>query len=103
MLKQRLQQLCDRFSSVKLDAEELKESLSFTQNDTEQRFLNINEKVQSLKKELISTKENVSVIQTAEPTLGLEILRKLVDLEYRSRRNNLRILGIKEDSKKSWS
>ena len=102
MLKQRLQQLCDRLSSVKLDAEELKESLSFTQNDTEQRFLNINEKVQSLKKELISTKENVSVIQTAEPTLGLEILRKLVDLEYRSRRNNLRILGIKEDPKESW-
>ena len=102
MLKQRLQQLCDRLSSVKLDAEELKESLSFTQNDTDQRFLNINEKVQSLKKELISTKENVSVIQTAEPTWGLEILRKLVDLEYRSRRNNLRILGIKEDSKKSW-
>ena len=102
MLKQRLQQLCNRLSSVKLDAEELKESLSFTQNDTDQRFLNINEKVQSLKKELISTKENVSVIQTAEPTLGLEILRKLVDLEYRSRRNNLRILGIKEDPKESW-
>ena len=58
-------------------------------------------KVQILEKELSSTKEDVRVIQTTEPTRELEIRRKLVDLEDRSRRNNLRILGIKKDSRES--
>ena len=87
---------------MKTDIEELKESLSFTQNDIDQRFSNINEKVQGLKKEFSSTKEDVRVIQTTEPTWALEIRRKLVDLEDRSRRNNLRLLGIKKDPRESW-
>ena len=66
------------------------------------RGFQTNEKVQSLEKELSSTKENVRVIQTTEPTWALEVRRKLVDLEDRSRRNNLRILGIKEDPRESW-
>ena len=37
-----------------------------------------------------------------EPTWALEICRKLVDLEDRSKRNNLQILGFKEDSRESW-
>ena len=94
--------LCDRLTLVKTDVEKLKESLSFTQNDIDQMFLNINKKVQSLEKELSSTKEDVGVIQTTEPTWALEIHRKLVDLEDRSRRNNLRILGIKEEPRESW-
>ena len=51
LLKQRLDQLCDSLNSVKKDVGEHKESLSFTQNDIDQRFSNINEKVQSLEKE----------------------------------------------------
>ena len=102
LLKQRLDQLCDSLTSVKTGVEELKESLSFTQNDIDQRFSKINEKVQSLEKELSSTKEDVRVIQTTEPTWALEIRRKLVDLEDRSRRHNLRVLGIKEDRRESW-
>ena len=97
-----LDQLCNSLTSVKTDVEELKESLSVNQNDIDQRFSNINEKVQSLEKVLSSTKEDVSVIQTKEPTWTLEICRKLVDLEDKSRRNNLRILGIKEDPQESW-
>ena len=89
--------LCDSLTLVKTDVEKLKESLGFTQNDIDQMFLNINKKVRSLEKELSSTKEDVGVIQTTEPTWALEIHRKLVDLEDRSRRNNLRILGIKEE------
>ena len=76
-------------TSVKKDVEELKEHLSFTQNDIDQRFSNTDEKVQNLEKELSSTKEDVGVIQTTEPTWALEIRRKLVNLEDRSRRNNL--------------
>ena len=87
---------------MKTDVQELKESLSFTQNDKYQSFLNINEKVQSLKIELSSTKEDVGVIQKTKPTWALEIHRKFVDIEDRSRRSNLRILGIKEDPRESW-
>ena len=86
---------------MKTDVEDFKESPTFTQKHIEQKFLNINEKVQNLEKELSSIKEDVGVIQTAEPTRELEICRKLADLEDRSRRNNLRILGIKEDPQKS--
>ena len=81
---------------MKTDVEDFKERPSFTQK----HILNINEKVQNLEKELSSTKEDVGIIQTTEPTWALEIHRKLVDLEDRSRRNNLRILGIKENSRK---
>ena len=89
LLKQSLDQLCDSLTSVKTDVEELKESLSFTQDNMEQRFSNKNEKVQSLEKELSSTKEDTGIIQTTEPTWALEISRKLVDLEDRSKRENL--------------
>ena len=91
LLKQRLDQLCDSLNSVKRDVEEHKESLSFTQNDIDQRFSIINEKVQNLEK------NDVGVIQKTEPTWALEIRRKLVDPEDQSIRNNLQILGIKED------
>ena len=50
LLKQRLDQLCKSLPLVKIDIEELRESLSFTQNDRDQRFLNTNEKVESLEK-----------------------------------------------------
>ena len=53
LLRQRLDQLCDSLTSVKTNFEEFKESLSFTQNDIGKRFSNINQKVQSLEKELI--------------------------------------------------
>ena len=102
LIRQGLDQQCDSLTLVKTDVQELKESLSFTQNDKYQSFLNINEKVQSLKIELSSTKEDVGVIQKTEPTWELEIRREFVDIEDRSRRSNLRILGIKEDPRESW-
>ena len=40
LLQQKLDQLCDSLTSVKKDVEELKENLSFTQNDIDQRFSN---------------------------------------------------------------
>ena len=102
LLKEKLDQQCDSLISVKTDVVDFKESPSFTKKHVDKRFLNINKKVQNLEKELSSTKEDVGIIQTTEPTWALEIRRKLVDLEDGSRRNNLRILGIKENPRKSW-
>ena len=87
---------------MKTDVEEHKESLSFTQNNIEERFWNIYQKVQSLEKELISKKEGVGVIQTIEQTWALKVHRKLMDLEERSRKNSLRILNAKEDPRETW-
>ena len=53
-------------------------------------------------KEEKRTKEDVGVIQTTKPIWAVEICRKLVDLEDKSRRNNLVILSIKEDPRDSW-
>ena len=101
-LKQRPDQLCNSLTSVKTDVEEHKESLSFTQNNIEERFWNIYQKVQSLEKELISKKEGVGVIQTIKQTWALKVHRKLMDLEDRSRKNSLRILNAKEDPRETW-
>ena len=83
LLKERLDQQFDSLTSVKTDVEDFKESPTFTQKHIEQKFLNINEKVQNLEKELSSIKEDVGVIQTTEPTRESEICRKLMDLEDR--------------------
>ena len=47
-------------------------------------------------------KEQLHVIQTTKPSWAIEIDAKLIDLEDRSRRNNLRFGGIKEHENGSW-
>ena len=55
--------------------------------------------MKSVEREILLRKEDVVVIQAIEPTWALQ---KLMDLKYRSQRNNLRILGIKEDPVDLW-
>ena len=47
-------------------------------------------------------KKDIEVIETAKPSWATEIKNKLVDLEDHSRRNNLRINGIKEGKNQTW-
>ena len=68
LLKKSLDQQYDSLISGKTGVEDFKENPSFTQKHIDQRFLNINEKVQNLEKKLSSTKEDVRIIQTTEPT-----------------------------------
>ena len=49
-----------------------------------------------------SLKKDIEVIQTTKPSWAIEIENKLVDLEDRSMRNNLRINGIKEGKNETW-
>ena len=83
LLKERLDQQCDSLTSVKTGVEGFKESPGFTQKHINQKFLNINEKVQNLEKVLSSIKEEVGITQTTEPIWELKICRKLVDLKDR--------------------
>ena len=52
-----------------------------------------------MEKNLFSFKKDIEVIQTTKPSWAMEIENKLVDLEDRSRKKNLRINGIKEGKK----
>ena len=77
-------------------------SLEFAQEETEGKFNKLNEKITTLERNLFSLKKDIEVIQTTKPSWATEIENKLVDLEDRSRRNNLRINGIKEGKNETW-
>ena len=95
LTSQRLDNLCKEIA-------DLKESLEFTQEETEEKFNKLNEKITTMEKNLFSLKKDIEVIQTTKPSWAIEIENKLVDLEDRSRRNNLRINGIKEGKSETW-
>ena len=60
------------------------------------------EKIQKLEEKVNQMKEELHVIQTIKPSWAIETDAKLIDLEDRSRRNNLRFEGIKELENESW-
>ena len=55
-----------------------------------------------MEKNLFGLKKDIDIIQTTKPSWAIDIENKLVDLEDRSRRNNLRINGIKEGKNETW-
>ena len=55
-----------------------------------------------MEKNLFSLKKDIGIIQTTKPSWAIDIENKLVDLEDRSRRNNLRMNGIKEGKNETW-
>ena len=99
LLEQRLDHLGHMLTLVKTHLELLKDSLSFTRSDINQRFSNTVEKVQSLEKKQISTKKDVGVIQQNQHG---HLKFQLENLEDKSRRKNLKILGIEKEPIESW-
>ena len=91
-----------RLDNLSKEITDLKESLEFTQEKTQEKFSKSNEKITSMERNLFSLKKDIEVIQTTKPSWAIEIENKLVDLEDRSRRNNLRINGIKEGKNETW-
>ena len=55
-----------------------------------------------MEKNVFSFKKDIDIIQTTKPSWAIDIENKLVDLEYRSRRNNLKINGIKQGKNETW-
>ena len=87
-----------RLDSMTKDIDELKESLQCTQSKIEEKeksFRRIEEKALNVE---ILNKNLKTEVQALE-----KMKEKLIDLENRSRRNNLRIDGIKENAKESWN
>ena len=84
----------DRLDKISQDVSDLKQSLEFTQDKVKNEIDSINTKVKNLEK-------NVKVIE--EDLLYPEdVSSKLIELEDRSRRNNLRIDGIEEVPNETW-
>ena len=54
-----------------------------------------------MERNLFSFKKDIEVIQTTKPSWAIEIENKLVNLEDHSRRNSLRIDGIKKGKKRN--
>ena len=80
------------------DIAELKDSIEFTDAKLIEKQKNI-EKLENKYKEIKNINEILKKNTTSLDTMN----EKLVDLENRSRRNNLRIDGVKENEKESWS
>ena len=87
--------------SLSKEITDLKENLEFTSEETEEKFSKLNEKITSMGRNLFSLKKDIEVIQATNPSWAIEIKNKLVDLEDHSRRNNLRINGMKEGKKQN--
>ena len=68
-----------RLDSLSKDINELKESLEFSQNEYDDKFKNISEKVQKLEEEINLMKEELHVIQTTKLSWVMETDVKLVD------------------------
>ena len=92
----------ERLDSLRKYINDLKESLEFARNKYDDKFKNIGDKVQKLEEEMTHMKEELHVFQTTKPSFAIETDAKLVDLEDRSRRNNLRFEEIKEHENESW-
>ena len=91
-----------RLHNFSKDMNDPKESLEFSQNEYDDIFKNMGDKVQKLEENINLMKEKLHVIQTTEPSWAIETDAKLIDLEDRSRQNNLRFEGIKKHENESW-
>ena len=91
-----------RLDNLRKEIADLKESLEFTQEETEGKFNKSNEKMTTMERNLFSLKKDIEVIQTTKPDWEIKIKNKIADLDDRSRRNNLRNNGIKEGKNDTW-
>ena len=89
-----------RLDNLSKEIADLKESLEFTQEETEGKFSTLNKKISTMEKNLFSLKKDIDIIQTTKPSWAIDT--EVVDLEDCSRRNNLRINGIKEGKNETW-
>ena len=84
----------ERLDQLSSDIQDLKESLEFTEKE-------VNDKIVKVEKDVKNLQMNLKEIENdlLNPD---DVSNKLVELEDRSRRNNLRIDGIKESPNETW-
>ena len=84
----------DEIKDLRKEITEFKESLEFTENELHGKIKKLEEKHESIKK-------TVDEIYNSQVDSDF-VYDKLIDLEDRSRRNNLRIYGISQSKYETW-
>ena len=84
----------ERLDQLSSDINDLKESLEFTEQDTDNKLVKVENELKDLKTDVKAIEND---LLNAD-----EVSDKLVELEDQSRRNNLRIDGIEESSDETW-
>ena len=84
----------EHLDKISQDVSDLKQSLEYTQDETKEEIGNINTKLKDLEKNVKDIEEDL-----LDPE---EVSSKLIELEDRSRRNNLCTDGIAEKPNKTW-
>ena len=94
ILKSHLETTNQRLNEISGEVLELTKSLEFTQGE--------------VKEEITCIKDDLNQVKTDLQELGEDVLdpdyvtNKLIELEDRSRRNNIRIDGIEDDRNETW-
>ena len=90
--------LSEKVDMIMCDVQELKTSLNFMGVDQRDALSKINADITIIKKGLNSTQ----LLNSNDRNLVKQHTEKLVDLEDRSRRSNLRIDGLRENERETW-
>ena len=90
--------ISNKVDGIIRDVQELKTSLEFTNDIQENKLSVINKTIEKVQEEL----KNTTFINYEDRLLIKQQKEKVIDLEDRSRRNNLRIDGLPENQKETW-
>ena len=94
MISKNLQNTNDRLDKLSKGINELTKTIEFTQDQLEGKINNIKENIKHLE---------ISIKGIEDDLLDPDnVISKLIELEDRSRRNNLRVDGIKEKPNETW-
>ena len=94
MISHNLQNTNDRLDKISKEMNELTKSLEFTQDQLEGEINSIKENIKHLETSIKGIEDDL-----LDPN---DVSSKLIELEDRSRRNNLRIDGIEEIPNETW-
>ena len=94
MIKLHLKSTNERLEKIPKDVTEVKKSLEFTQSILYEKLSTVKNDIKILASEMKELENDL-----LDPN---EVLEKLIELEDRPRRNNLRIDGLIENTSKTW-
>ena len=93
LINPNVKKITERLDKLSAEIVDLTASLEFTQNKIDEELFQVKREIKNLKTEFKAIEDDLN---------AGEVSAKLIELEGRSRRNNLRIDGIKEEPKKTW-
>ena len=94
-----------RIDKIIEDVNSLKHTAEFTEDIFEKKLKDVRENIDKIKSEMLNQQQSLqkSSANVYDNSVINEIKSKLVDLENRSRRNNLRFEGIAEEDEEDWN